>query len=419
MLSTKEIRKNLDAIEKRITEIALKGTDLVPPTDYAVELNTLASKLFDLSNGLNELRYNKLGQPMIMVNIFCDDKAKLDYLSGYGTYFSTNKGLHPAFIINDEPIKGFRLGKYPDVRVDNTNYHVSLFGLEPAHDTGGVTESYDGLASANDTINAGTTNTDGDSVHNITMAEYSYLGLRAVSDAFECRGDDYYGTSYMNSSDRGTPIGKNKNDSGYYYVSTGSGPDQWRHDGTPFGVWGMRGPVRMIVHGYQLNEGELEFIPNNNAAEMTATELAQTSSEYKGILEDGSFVDAGTALTMKYDYLSAPGTGIGLPFELTNTLANQQQNNDTYGSLSQLSSMTVHDGVTVPDYLRWNLMYPLISGTPNGYCSMRNAVGMSRVSARGSYFNGSSGGGWSSSFGNIYSFGNSYYSMAGRCASIM
>lgn len=410
---------------QRVTDIAVRGTNMVP-SDYDMPLLRAANdEIMGLSNGTNRVLFNKLGQPFIAVFVSCDEKARLAYLSAGGTYFSDSEyggitnisEVHDAFICNNHIDKGWWMGKFPDVRVNGINFHISLYNLEPAYGGGGVTESYDGLAAANDAANAGTY-AKGVTVHNITDAEFAYLGLLAVREGFQCRGADYYGHSYAVPTEQGDPCFKSNN--GYFHVRTGSGPTSWYHDGSIFGIWGLRGPVAQIVHGYITDEGEMLFIPHNDAAAMTAAQLAGSSTSYKGVLQDNSMVDRGHASDFKQDYVNdvSAQTSGSFPFELCITLTHQQVNTDIYGAVA-LASLGIRAGLTIPIFLRLRLRAPLLTGTPQGTQYNKNGDGMIRCSLRGAHYSSASDGGFGCSGGAGWNLGSTGYNGAGRVVSEM
>ena len=296
-----------------------------------------------------------------------------------------------------------------DIRYKGKNYHQSLPGFDPACGTGGVTMSYSGLASACDAINSGTKREDGDAVENMTIADYGYLGLLSVRKGFCARGNDSQGLSGQVTSEHGVPAAGYSN---YRYrnkfvlTKTGSGPDSWRHDGSPFGVSDVRGNTGCFVHGFQMLEGRLLYVPNNDlcskaSASGLASELAETSSAYKALKSDGTWLEQTTTEeSMLYDYaqdMSSVTSGQH-SFVIATSLVNQQVNNDPYGGIP-LSSLAARDGVTIPLYMRLMLNAPLLTGNPTGYAYMRNAASMRRVSIRG--------GGWGDGVGGA-GFGFSY-----------
>lgn len=416
--STSELDKKRRNLEMMITEACLRGADLVPSAEDKVLIQLWGEELFRMSEGRNQVFFDKAGRVHIMVNFFATEEARLDYLSQSNTLFnSADAGLssvHPAFIVNNAPIRGFRLDKYQWPRVNNKNYCASLYGLPPAWGSGGATMSYDGMHSAVDTVNGAATDPDGIKMHVQTRAEFSYLALLSVAKAFQCRGNTSRGKAHDKTSEVGSPCGYMENGKPIH-TATGTGPITWYSDGTPWGVADLVGNVTEWASGYKTNEGEMYFMPNNDAADTVASEHAIGSSKWKALLSDGSFVAPGTDLTMKYDYTADPGTSGEKTFELTDTLRFKQTVESPYGGVT-LASLTAHEGLTVPTYLRLMMLFPLLTGTPKGRAWMRN------IGVRASCV----GGGWS--YGSYAGFGysNGYYApsdasngIGGRSASII
>ena len=133
-------------------------------------------------------------------------------------------------------------------------------------------------------------------------------------------------------------------------------------------------------------------------------------------MSDGSFVAPGTDLTMKYDYTADPGTvSASKAFELTDTLRFKQTVESPYGSVT-LASLTAHEGLTVPTYLRLMMLFPLLTGTPKGTAYMRN------ITVRASYVGGSWSNGSYAGFGcsiGVNTPSNTSYGIGGRSASII
>ena len=372
--STQELDKKRRNLEMMITEACLRGSDLVPTAEDKVMIQLWGEELFRMSEGRNQVFFDKAGRVHIMVNFFATEEARLDYLSQSNTLFnSADAGLssvHPAFIVNNAPIRGFRLDKYQWPRVNGKNYCASLYGLPPAYGSGGATMSYDGMHSAVDAVNGAATDPDGIKMHVETKVEFAYLALLSAVKAFQCRGNTSSGKAHDKTSEAGTPCGYMYNGKPIH-TATGTGPITWYSDGTPWGVADLVGNVLEWASGYKMNEGEMYFMPNNDAADTVASEHAIGGSKWKGLLSDGSFVAPGTDLTMKYDYTADPGTSGEKTFELTDTLRFKQTVESPYGSVT-LASLTAHEGLIVPTYLRLMMLFPLLTGTPKGRAYMRN-----------------------------------------------
>ena len=420
MYTTKEKFELMNLWEQEITDIAVRGNGLVPKDEDMPRLRALGDMIYDLSAGANELVFNKKKQPEIMVNLPLTGRAYLSHLSAGGKFYDV-KGLakpnittmHPAFIVNGKPIKCIQMGKYPNVEVGGTNYQCSLYGLPPAW---GGDQSYDGLAKANDTVNAGAY-AEGVKLHNITRAEWCYIANIAALEGFQARGANSYGSDGDAPSEHGAPCGYIYDNGNVAHVLTGSGPLSWRHDGTPFGIWGLNGPTYNIVHGYCTVAGELRIMPNNNAAAATFAELNTSNTKsYRAILADGSLVDPLTPDTLKYDYKADPGESGEKPFEIATSLVNQQVNSNPYGG-SSTSAIAGRGGMELPLIAKVLLLAGWKTGTPRGNTYMRNGAGMVRIAGAGALFSTSRSGG-----GGLF-HGSNYYPtyadsiLSGRSAS--
>jgi hypothetical protein len=132
------------------------------------------------------------------------------------------------------------------------------------------------------------------------------------------------------------------------------------------GVHDMNGNVWEWQGGMRINDGEIQVLANNNAADSTKDQSA-TSSEWKAILQDGSLVTPGTADTLKYD---ATGTnGAGLP--ILNTTLTSQSTGVEY-SVTYFESLSAETGVSVPALMIALGMYPVGTGLGGDRISVRN-----------------------------------------------
>ena len=426
MITTKEKAERIEHIEMQITEIALRGTALVPDQGDMTKLVALGRELFDITKGRNELLFDKKGRPNIVVNFPCDKTARLDWLADNNKYFTvpssmpaptdgSKQGLyriHPAFLLQSlnrqsntresvMAMAGFSLGKYPDCKVKGVNYHVSLRGLPPAHSGGGFTVSYSGIASECDAINAGTVMPDAPYVGNISLAIMAYIALRSLREGFQCRGNTNRGQSDKKSEEKGDPCGPFDNGRPVH-AKGGSGSLRWFHDGTPEGVWGLVGNCWEILHGYFLKDGELQFVPYNNAIDSTATLLAQGSADFYAMNTDGNFISLENEASLKYDYVDDYSTtpqgenDVGHPFELVTTITHTNMSNQKmYGYVENLNSIGVRESdiPSLPTALKILLLGPLDDGNPQGYTSARWFTGCTRVRiGGGNYYSGSCAG---------------------------
>jgi len=126
------------------------------------------------------------------------------------------------------------------------------------------------------------------------------------------------------------------------------------HDGSPWGVSGLNGNIYEWVNGFRQACGEIQVIPNNNAAD-NSLDFTRDSILWRAFGVDGSLVapevtftsdtsdgaDTGVGATLHW----SPGAGDGsTPIRLATTCANRsvggQYTNDAFGNFGP-------DGISV------------------------------------------------------------------------
>ena len=354
--TSKQLMDNIFEVEDALTKEALAGVDLAI-TDTTKQADYKA-RIEDLSLGRNTVLFDANNKPSVYCVYKPDEKARLDYLANAGTHFvHTGNEVHPAFIVNGAVVE-LLIGKYLAGRVGGVNHAVSLRGLDPAN-----TINFDNSLSA--CVAKGTGH------HMVTLAEWAYLSLLAIREGFQPRGNDNYGKSYQDATEKGV---------GSYIYSTngaviartraGSGPLSWFLDGTPFSPADLRGNVREWLAGYRTNDGEIQILQDNNAADGTKDQSLE-SALWKAILQDGSLVAPGTADTYKWDYVTtAPASG-SAAYLLNITKDNPPADATPYGAQT-FSALAAKAGVTVHDLLRHLLIMPPLANSPLGTQYMRN-----------------------------------------------
>lgn len=207
-----------------------------------------------------------------------------------------NDSIHPAFIVNGVQIPGFYYSKY-----QNCEYKGVAYSL-PAEDP-----------RANVTFNTARAYCEakGNGWHLSTNAEWAAIALWCKKNGFLPYGNNNYGKDTRESNYKAIPT--------YYEsgkiarVATGTGPLSWSHDKTLAGIWDLNGNVWEWQGGIRLVWGELQILPNNDAADPDNPQN-ETSACWKAInAADGSLVDpectvAGPAVltgsTVRLDYAS-------------------------------------------------------------------------------------------------------------------
>jgi len=151
----------------------------------------------------------------------------------------------------------------------------------------------------------------------------------------------------------------------------------------------------------RLVDGEIQIIPNNNAA-IHNTDLSANSAAWKAILQDGSLVAPGTAGTLKFDYTGNPANGT-TAFHITTALEHKQADDAAGYGAKDFGTLTAKSGVTVPDLLKALALFPNTDKTGRGYIYFRNNG--ERLLLRGGYYgNAGRAGGADGDFNNPRSY---------------
>lgn len=236
------------------------------------------------SGGLCTVMYTRKGQPVFLRAI---PKFRVETL-----HPALGSGVHPAFIVGGREISEFWVGMYPGYI--SQGELLSVPGRPPS------------TANYGDAISLARAN--GPGFHHMTAAEWAAVALYTIhalgNDTDPVDGPDPYGMGMLNPKTFGVRVdGKAPGDtSSISYTLGGSGPLTWRHDGSPFGISDL---VRGIwpgthVMGLILRNGEINIIPNNDAA-LATVDLTPTSNAWRAILPNGTLVSPGTSGTLKYD----------------------------------------------------------------------------------------------------------------------
>lgn len=228
---------------------------------------------FDLSNlalqGVcpgNEILYDDMGLPSIMVKI-----PKLTYKQlGMGD----STAVHPAFIVNGTEVDAIWISKYQNTVQSGRAY--SLPGESPK-----VSIAFDAAKAACEAKGGGW--------HLMTQMEWGLLVRWCQANGAMPKGNNNYGKHTSEAVYRAIPANK---DDTHYALRTraGTGPLTWYHDQTASGIADLCGNENEWTGGIRLVRGEVQVLANNNGADSSKSQNAD-SAEWKAIkASDGSFI---------------------------------------------------------------------------------------------------------------------------------
>lgn len=299
----------------------------------------------ELTDNRNTVIFDNVGMPSVVVKIFKKNSSDL-YTGGANT-------THPAFIIGNETRGVVGFSKFMNTIINGRAYSLPL-----SIPTTNI--SYDLAVQA-------CRNKDGmwGLVPDALWAVVSYMSYNSGTIP---HGNTYYG-SWFNSngiSESGLPAANSDNN--VTLTLTGSGPDTWSHDGTPYGVYDMCGNAHCWVGGSKLRNGKLTFIPNADSV-LVDTDLSLDSSAWKEINSSGLFVEVGSDNTLKFGWDST-----NLKWVLKSSLSANEQASSS--KACNFADFGTESGLSVPAYL-YDVARMPVGNYDYGQCknSMNNANG--------------------------------------------
>lgn len=225
----------------------------------------------------NYLIYDDVGKPSVMVRI---PKLYLDDLIEDAPHT-----IHPAFIVNGEEVNAIYISKYQNVVNNGRAYSLPM--QDPA-------------ASLNFDQAWQYCKQKGPGWHLMTNAEWAAVALWCKKNGFMPHGNNNYGKDTAEGSLPQKALATTRDSSNRICrTATGSGPASWYHDNTAAGIADLNGNVWEWCGGMRLVNGEIQIIPNNDAADWN-NPLTSASTLWRAIMPDGSLVAPGTAGTLKW-----------------------------------------------------------------------------------------------------------------------
>ena len=219
------------------------------------DLTDLAVKMIAPNN---HVIVDETDLPSVMVFI---PKFKLSDVLDAG-----DSSTHPAFIVNGTEIPGFYISKYQNVVHSGVAYSL------PAQDPANTINLDNSIARCE---------AKGNGWHLTTAAEWAAIALWCKANGFQPLGNNNYGKDASESNYRAIPTYINGSNQ-ICRVATGTGPLTWYHDQTLGGIADLNGNVNEWLGGIRFVWGELQILPNNDAADPDNPQNA-SSTKWKAI----------------------------------------------------------------------------------------------------------------------------------------
>lgn len=214
----------------------------------------------------NEILYDNAGLPSVMVRI-----PKMTYAE-LGMGDSTD--VHPAFIVNGVVVPEIYISKYQNCVYDGKAYSLPARKMN-------TNVSLDNAIARCAAKGAGW--------HLMTALEWGLIAQWCLQNNTQPRGNNNYGRDADETLYSAIPF-TFEDDGKRQKVLTGTGPLSWSHDGTPAGIWDLNGNVYEWQGGIRLVYGEVQVLVNNNAADSSHSQAAD-SADWKAINgADGTFI---------------------------------------------------------------------------------------------------------------------------------
>lgn len=211
-----------------------------------------------VSGGKMTLMYDNAGNPSVMVVIPKFNLEDVD--TDLGT------GVHPAFLVHGKEVPEIFISKYQNVVVGGRAYSL-------AHEDPKAYITFDQAKAACDAKGRGW--------HIMSRAEWAAIALWCKANGFMPRGNTNYGKAYDAAHERGVMGGDPR-------TLTGSGPQSWNHDNTPYGISDLCGNVWEWNDGLKIIDGHI-YIHGEGGTAMNNFDTKNVENSTAGWVDTGAF----------------------------------------------------------------------------------------------------------------------------------